>query len=503
MLVGMPAKGGIVSMTLKNEYQQIVARTVEYSYLNKAPELWYGYSSEKVDPSGYNWDVQKNPTIGGQIHLARNRASRRKKSIMPYVKNGHFVSIGEVQRVSTGSDFENIGSGRSKGESKRAIKALANVFCSSIIRLNAADEMTEIKGWDSTLKAVDSVNNATIITKNGNWEIDQWKGQTLRFMTGEMRGESFPIFGNTKNSIILSDPKNYQKPHSTPGLKSLSAEKKDLFSVGPGYKTPLCFTRQENLKGEWTWRKRIPVPGKYDLYIFGLNDAINTTEFLEENNNAPLDIEVWNYEKKSFDLLCKNRKYDKSDNIYAGKILPQNVSDDGDFKLRITPHQLVDTASENKKDILKNGAAKQKRRSGYAWFNYAVITPVPVNGRVNVNTAPARLLSCLPGVNVNLAKNISEGVGDNNNSLKPYKQLGDIIKVRGMTLDNFRRIANLVCVSSSAYTISVELQVNKDINSDGKISEKDGDKILASRRKRIVITGKPEADGKMNYSVVN
>ncbi|MCK5853433.1 hypothetical protein KAH27_10435, partial [bacterium] len=283
MLVGMPAKGGIVSMTLKNEYQQIAARTVEYSYLDKAPELWYGYSSEKIDPSGYNWLVQKNPTIGGQLYLAQNRSSRRNETMIPHVKNGPFVSIGEIQKVSAYGDFENIGSGRSKGKAERAIKAMANVFCSSVIRLNAADESTIVKGWNSTLKAVFSVGNGIIVTKNTDWEIDQWKGQTLRFMTGKMRGECFPVFGNTRKSILLTDPNNYQKPRSTPGLKSLSAKKDDLFSIGPGYKTPLCFTRKENCKGEWTWKKRISTPGKYDLYIFGLNDAIDTTEFLEEN----------------------------------------------------------------------------------------------------------------------------------------------------------------------------------------------------------------------------
>jgi len=504
MLVGMPAKGGIVSMTLKNEYQQIAARTVEYSYLDRAPESWYGYSSEKIDPSGYNWVVQKKPTIGGQTYLAQNRSSRRNTSMMPHVKNGPFVSIGEIQRVSADGDFKNVGSGRSKGEAKRAIKAMANVFCSSIIRLNAADETTERKGWDSTLKTVTSVKNGIVTTKNAKWEIDQWKGQTLRFMTGKMRGECFPIFGNTKNSLLLTKQNDSQKPHSTPGIKILSASKDDLFSIGPGYKTPLCFTRKENCKGEWTWKKRISTPGNYDLYLFGLNDAISTTEFLEENNNAPLDIEVWNFITKSYDLLCKNQKYNKSDEIYAGKIKPENISNGGDFKLRLTPHQLIDSASEDIKDILSNSSSKQRKNTGYAWFNYAVITPVPVNGRVNVNTAPARLLSCLPGMNNKLAKNIAEGKGDDDKStLKPYKQLGDLLDVRGMTLKHFRRIANLVCVSSSAYTINVELQVTKDLNRDGIFSKNEGDKILAERRKRIIIAGKENSHGKKIYSVVD
>ena len=110
----------------------------------------------------------------------------------------------------------------------------------------------------------------------------------------------------------------------------------------------------------------------------------------------------------------------------------------------------------------------------------------------------------MPGINNKLAKNISAGKSDNDRyTLKPYKQLGDLLNVRGMTIDIFQRIANLVCLNSSAYTINVDLQVIKDLNRDGKFSENEGDKILAEKHKRIVIAGKPKADGKMNYSVVN
>jgi len=107
-------------------------------------------------------------------------------------------------------------------------------------------------------------------------------------------------------------------------------------------------------------------------------------------------------------------------------------------------------------------------------------------------------------MNSKLAKNIAEGKGDDDKStLKPYKQLGDLLNVRGMTLKHFRRIANLVCVSSSAYTINVELQVTKDLNRDGIFSKKEGDKILAEKHKRIIIAGKENSHGKKIYSVVD
>jgi|GEM_PF-3317378 len=61
------------------------------------------------------------------------------------------------------------------------------------------------------------------------------------------------------------------------------------------------------------------------------------------------------------------------------------------------------------------------------------------------NTAPARLLASLPGITSKLAKNIANGVGsDKDKKLKPYKRLGDIMKVQGMSPEIFERCANLL-----------------------------------------------------------
>jgi len=501
MLIGMPAKGGIVSMTLKNEYQQIAARTIAYDYLDKVPEEWYGYSAEKIDPTGYNWAIREKPTISGQTRLAENRAMRSQGRVQPHVKNGPFVSIGEIRKVSTGGDFENVSEGQGAGAAKRAIAAMANVFCSSPVRLEAADETADMQGWDSAMGTVAFAGHGTVTAVHSNWEKDQWAGHTLRFMTGRMRGESFPIFGNTKKSLLLKSPQSSDKPRSTPGKKSMSASKDDTFSIGPGYRSPLCYTRKNNRKGEWTWHKRIAVPGEYDLYIFGLNDAISTTEFLEENLNASLDVEVWNYSKNVFDTLCQRKMYNKSDEIHAGKITREHVSENGDFKMRITSHQVVDTASVDSEDLI--GKTENRRRTGFAWFNYAVITPVPVIGRVNVNTAPARLLASLPGVDMALAKNIASGcTSENKPGIKPYKYPGDLLDVQGMTLKIFHRIANLITVSSSAYTLDTECQAILDVDGNGRFDEESGDKILGEKHVRFVLQGQKNTDEKMTYITV-
>ncbi|MCH5374553.1 MAG: hypothetical protein JJ992_11290, partial [Planctomycetes bacterium] len=112
MLVGMPAKGGVVSMTLKNEYKQIASRTIEYDYLDQQPREWYGRSVEKVDPTHYNWRVVQQPSIDGRPRGARNRSMRGSDALEVVIKNGPFNSVAELQRVRSSRDFENIGAGR-------------------------------------------------------------------------------------------------------------------------------------------------------------------------------------------------------------------------------------------------------------------------------------------------------------------------------------------------------------------------------------------------------
>ena len=139
--------------------------------------------------------------------------------------------------------------------------------------------------------------------KNAKWEVDMWKGQTLRFLTGPLRGEKYPIIGNTKNTLQLSQKNSKFIPRSAPNRKALKPNNGDKFSIGPGYATPMCYTRKAGETAVWTWKNAISIPGTYNFYICGLNDAIDTTEFLEENNNASIDVELWNYKTKEFEYL--------------------------------------------------------------------------------------------------------------------------------------------------------------------------------------------------------
>ena len=249
----------------------------------------------------------------------------------------------------------------------------------------------------------------------------------------------------------------------------------------------MCYTRKSGESATWTWKNALPYSGTYNLYIYGLNDAIDTTEFLEENNNAFLDVEIWNYKTKKFDVLKKRGQYGKQDSFNAGKIKPDNISGDGNVKIRLTSHNVIERNTEDKiGEKLKGGGGRQ---TGIAWFNYAVITPVPIPGRVNINTAPPRLLAALPGINSDLAENIFEGIDRNGKkNLKPYKTLGDLFKVKGMTPDVFERCVNILSLDSDVFTVEVEAQLIKPTVMDGRRrGQFNGEEIIASRKKRFII----------------
>jgi len=496
MILGMPAKGGVVSMTLKNEYKQVVARTVRYAYVDQEPDRWYGQSTEKTDPTHYNWIVRRTPSISGRPELAANYSLRGKSRRPVEIKDGPYVSVGELQRVRIGRDFENIGDGRSGVRQRDTMAGLASVFGSSTVRLEACDERAERSGWHSALLTVSGTRPGGISASDAAWEIDQWRQHTVRFMTGRLRGETFPVFNNTRNTLQLSTPEVAMLVRSSPGRQPLNPSIGDVFTVGPGYASGMCYARRPEQKGEWTWRQRIGVPGTYHLYIFGLSDSISTTEFLEENDNAALDIEVWNYEKNEYDMLARNQKYGKDDGIYAGQITPAHASAKGDFKLRLTARGVSERGLV--RDAEQSVQAQRRQQSGYAWFNYAVLTPMPVPGRVNANTASPRLLASLPGITPALAKDIFDGTDTGGRAaLKPYATIGDLIKVRGMTPEIFERSANMFSLDSGAYTIDVQAQTVKDINTDGVFDEKK-EPVQGERRKRLVVrTGMGSSTARM------
>jgi hypothetical protein len=489
MVIGLPARGGIVSLTLKNEYEQVTSRTIEYGAVEK-DEI--EYSTEKEDPTHYTWVKRSVPTIGGTETEALNRSMQGKKSRPAWIKNGPFGSVAELALIRTADDFENVGTTGGKSTGERKVGSLADVFCTSQVRLESCGENVETKGWEKALYEVGHHDLRTVTARDADWEVDQWKGHTLRFLTGPLRGQKFPVISNTRNSLMLAEVDSEVIPRSAPARKTIRNCKGAKFTVGPGYQTPFCYARQSDQEGEWLWRKAIPVPGTYDLYIYGLNDSIKTTEFLEENLNASIDTALWNYDTERWDTISTRKKYRKEDCFNAGKITPAHMSPDGDVRMKLTAHDVAETGLDARQD---EGGVVSEYQSGYAWFNYAVVTPLPVVGRVNVNTAPARLLESMPGITPEVAKNIEKGIDAQGVAgLKPYTKLSDLFEVKGFTVEMFQRCANLLAINSYAYTVEVEAETLKDINNDGKYSM-DLDRVNAARKKRYVMELNPVPNG--------
>jgi len=502
MVLGMPHSGGIVSLTLKNEYEQICARTVDYGKL-EVDEL--DYTVERIDPTKNKWVKRSRPSIAGYNERALNRAMQSRRSEKFFIKNGPFGNIGEIRHITTGDDFERLGGGSADiSKSFEAMGAIADAMCASHVRLESCGDNVSRTGWKEASDEVENSTLKSVTCKNGGWKVDHWKGQTIRFLTGKMRGEKFPIVSNSKNVILLGESKSVDIPYSAPNRMPVQPAKGDRFSLGPGYASPFCFTTKGNDESEWTWKNAIHYPGEYNLYIYGLNDAIDTTEFFEENNNSSLDVEVWNYTTKSFDKLCNKKKYGKQDSFNAGKITPVNISSSGDLRIKLISHDVAERNLEAEKAEAGDGKLDTGgRQTGVAWFNYAVVTPVPVPGRVNINTASARMLASIPGITSSLAKNIAGGINnDGKAKLKPYFSFGDLFNVKGMTPDIFERCANLLTLDSSFFTVDVEAEVLKNIEGTEGSRPKSprDDEILALRRKRFIIELEKAADG---YASIN
>ena len=478
LIVGMPREGGFLSMTLKNQYNQIVARTVDYGSVD-VEEL--NSSTEKVDPTHYSWVTTKNPTFGGNKKSARNHSYPTDPEKCPHIKNNRLSSVAEIQKVRTSKDWESIGT---KSENS-ALKALGKYFSVSGVRLDPEAQNSHVSGWRPAYGTVSHGKAGSVVLSGANWEPGIWKGQTLRVISGDMKGESFAIADNTENSVKIEG-------YSIPSGKTLRVRKGDIVSVGPGYSTSMFYTRKDNDNGIWEWKNKPLEKMNYGLYIYGLNDSIDTTEFLEENLNAEMEVAVYNYKTASFDSLplqnkkaksgsirdiyklnsgSSRRQYEKNDGTYCGQIHPEHISSEHGVKLRVTSHRL-----------------KRKGCSGVAWFDYAYLIPERVHGKININTASERVLSSINGISQKTAQNIYYGIDlHGKKKLKPYKKITDVLDVNGVTPEMFGKICNLITTRSDQFRVRIIAEAIQDKNHDGKFNSKEGDKIVAySEINRII-----------------
>ena len=480
MIVGLPGAGGFLSLTLKNEYNQIATRIVEYGSLE--PED-IEYSTQKIDPTRYDWQISKNPTFGGKEELARNNGVSASTKDQANIKNGRFSSLAEFRAVKTAKKFEKVGSAQGGKGNFPILKAVGKYLTTSGVRLDPEEKGVHISGWNPTFSAAAYSKSGLVKAENVFWEADIWKYQKLRILSGKQRGENFLIIGNTANSVKVDG-------YSVPGGKLLSIGKGDTFTLGTGYSTPMYYTRKEAEAGEWEWKKRGLAKTYYALYIAGLNDSIDTTEFLEENYNAQIEIQVFNFVTHKYDKLpidygnkdlgelygkpgSKTGRFqcEKNDLAFCGFIGPENISSEKGIKVKLISHGLNNT-----------------KCSGFAWFDYIFLAPGLSSGKININTALPRILSSLKGVDQKTAKNIYLGVNSFDKPvLKPYKNKTDLLDVKGMTTKIYGNICNLITVRSDQFRVNIIAQTLKDVKIPEKSREKQDYKVTSTSTKSIIL----------------
>jgi len=441
-ICGLPRKGGFVSLTLKNEYNQICSRTAKYGDVtgNSPGRKNEGWSTEKVDPTHYTWLPNKNPTFSGiKIHC-RNKAAPRTGVPDTIIKNRNFVSKAELLNVKKSQDWENIGDAKGIYESRNLMKKLAPTITTDSYILCADARNSHKQGWKLAGGSVVFTKRGILKAKNTNWKNGTWIGHSLKFITGKLAGESFPIADNSKNTVSVFLPGVHKNVRFSPS-------EGDQFALGPAYSSPLYYTENDGEPGVWEWQlNNINPNGKYELSLRGLNDSISTTEFLEENHNAKLDVELWDFDEKSFVKLRERSQYNKNDLLYVGNISKPFISNDGKIRIQITPHNL-----------------QNQDCSGKAWFNFAVLSPKRVCGRININTATEKVLLALDGITKPLAKNIAEGIGFSGKcNLKPYSSVGDLLNIKGMTPETFYLLCPQTTVRSAAFSAEITAETLKN-----------------------------------------
>ena len=406
----------------------------------------------------------------------------------PHIKNNRFTSVGEIQKVRRADDWENLGS--QKGQKAiLALKALAKYFTVSGTRLDAEEDGAHVSGWKPAFGTAINNNRDTIVVDGADWEPGIWTGQKVTVLTGAQRGEEFIVTNSARNTLTVAG-------YSTAKREALKIRQGEKFSVGPGYSTSMYYTRRSGEPGIWEWENKNLEPMPYALYLFGLNDSIKTTEFLEENWNADLDIEIYNFATREYDLLpladengtrdslasvrdSARMQYNKADGLYCGMIKPEHISPKGGVRLKLTPHNL-----------------ENKDCTGFAWFDYAYMAPVGTEGKININTANERVLGALKNITPKLARNIAQGMDPvGRPSLKPYKQESDLLDVAGITPDIFKDICNLVTTRSDQFRVVAVAQTLTDIDKDGRYDNAKGDKIISESFEEVVVDRSQLTDG--------
>ena len=207
------------------------------------------------------------------------------------------------------------------------------------------------------------------VFSKGSWPAGFWAGQKIRFLSGELKGETFAVTGSFENGVFPGGL-------SLPGRRRLRAFKEGLAALGPGYGNIFYTASKNDARSEWTFSNLWNCAGG-ELYLKGLSDAIDSGEFLEENHNAPLKPELFNWAENVWEDFPSVR-FQKNDAAYLTALEARHISNKGCLRLRLTAKNLDDPQGTKRAWFQGIAVAPPKRPLKIAEGHKSIKGPIPL-----------------------------------------------------------------------------------------------------------------------------
>lgn len=316
-ILGLPRHVEYASLTLKNEYSQVAARTKGI----RRPKEAKLYSSLKYENNV--WSVNEVPF--------KNFTPMEVKTFFdrPLTNDAEVLSILDDPRLADAYLHSN------------ALSLYYKEF--------PASEAGFQGDWSLAGGKAEKCEKG-LAFPNAGWPNDLWRGQKARIISGELKGEMFAVTGSFENVVCAAT-------YSLPGRKRLKTFKEGVAALGPGYKNIFYISWKNNAQGEWTFSNLWDCAGG-ELYLKGLSDAVDSGEFLEENHNALIRPELFDWHNNDWESFPAFR-YKKNDAAYLTMLEKRHISPKGNLKLRLTAKNINDP-----------------KGTGLAWFQGIAVSPV-------------------------------------------------------------------------------------------------------------------------------
>lgn len=335
-IIGLPRHVEYASLTLKNEYASVAARTKGI----RRPKDAKPCSSLKFENDV--WRLNETPF--------RNYTPVELKTFF----DRPLTNDAEV---------------KASLDDAKLIEAYLHSNALSLYSLEfPASEAFHEGAWQLAGGRAEKVEKGFAFSK-GAWPAGFWAGQKIRFLSGELKGETFAVTGSFENVVSPCGL-------SLPSRKRLNAFKEGKAALGPGYRNIFYTAYKNEARSEWTFSNLWDCAGG-ELYLKGLSDAIDSGEFLEENHNALLKPELFNWEENAWETLPSVR-FQKNDAAYLSALEARHISHKGCLRLRLTAKGLNDPEGSKRAWFQGIAVSPPKRPVKIAESHKSIRSPIPL-----------------------------------------------------------------------------------------------------------------------------